>query len=64
MLRKKFSTLTFGKKERQINSLFSLAQKTGKLCCYEQMEPSPPTSDVRNFSMCTNYFRLLLGNIG
>lgn len=38
--------------------------KTGKLCCYGQMEPSPPSSDVRNFSLCTNYFRLLLGNIG
>lgn len=50
--------------KKQIYSLVSLAQNSGELCCYVQMEPSLPSSDVRNFSMCTNYFRLLLGNIG
>ena len=62
MLRKKSAPLYLGKK--QIFSLVSLAQNAGKLCCYEQMKPSLPSSGVRHFSMCTNYFRLLLGDIG
>ena len=62
MLRKKSAPLYLEKK--QIFSLVSLAQNSGKLCCYEQMKPSLPSSGVRHFSMCTNYFRLLLGDIG
>lgn len=60
--KKKISTVYLEKK--QIFSLVSLAQNSGKLCCYEQMKPSLPSSGVRHFSMCTNYFRLLLGDIG
>ena len=62
MLRKKSAPLYLEKK--QIFSLVSLAKNSGKLCCYEQMKPSLPSSGVRHFSMCTNYFRLLLGDIG
>lgn len=63
MVRKKISA-PLQLEKKQVYSLASLAQNSGKLCCYEQVEPSLPSIDVRHFSVYTNYFRLLLGNIG
>ena len=51
-------------RKKEIHSLSSLAQNLGKLCHFKQTKPSLPSSDVKYFSMCNNYFRLLLGNIG